>query len=442
MNQYSQMQTNNLLGDVGNTGEVSSWVNRDMSSGVPSPVAADIPHASALNDIPGMQESKTEWGTYSIGAIEDDAGFEALRSEWDELLKLSPVNSLFLTWKWLRTWWQHLSEDRKLHIIIVRRANELIAIAPLCLRQGRLGYFLPICTFEFLGVGYVGSDYPDLIIRPADEQLAVQALMAYLVKHRSIIEFSHVLSDSRYMAAFSTLIQQQGWIVARKSTHVCPYINLSGHSWDSYLGSLGSSHRYNFRRRLKNLQKDFSDVQFELIRSEQQVPPAISKLIELHNHRWDERGGSSAFHRASLLNFHGDISRLAFREDCLRLYVLRLRGNVAAILYGFKYNNIFYYYQSGFDTELSRYSVGMVIMGLAIKSAIEEGIEKYDFLHGDEEYKYLWSSEQSALEQFIFIPPGIKGVIYRQVKILRNFAKALLRQYLPGPVIKWITSRK
>ena len=36
---------------------------------------------------------------------------------------------------------------------------------------------------------------------------------------------------------------------------MCPFIDLTGHSWDSYLDDLGPAHRYNFRRRLRNLER-------------------------------------------------------------------------------------------------------------------------------------------------------------------------------------------
>jgi CelD/BcsL family acetyltransferase involved in cellulose biosynthesis len=385
---------------------------------------------------------KTAIGTYSIEVLEDEKEFDALQEQWNELLKNSPVNSLFLTWEWTHTWWRHLAEDRKLHIILVRRERELIAIAPFCLRTARLGYLLPITTFEFLGVGYVGSDYPDLIIRAGAEQLALQALTKYLVDRNCILELSQILSTSANMSGFQSLIKQHGWQVSTKSTHISPYIKLTGLDWETYLASLGHSHRYNFRRRLKNLQKDFAGFRFEQIHAEDEVKVTLAKLIELHNLRWDERGGSDAFHRPGLLSFHADITHGALRQDSLRLYVLWLNGKIAAILYGFRYANIFYYYQSGFDISLSRYSVGMVIMGLAIKSAMEEGIEKFDFLHGNEEYKFRWASERDELIRISCVPPGKTGAAYAQVRSLRQGLKKIFRKIMPQAVVVWISSRK
>ena len=374
---------------------------------------------------------------YYIEVINDEAGFRALKAEWNSLLNSSPANCLFLTWEWVYTWWKHLAEDRKLNIITVRRDKELIAIAPLCLRPCRMRLFQFFRTLEFLGVGYVGSDYLDLIVRPDNEEAALQLIADHLAGSRSILELSQVNSFSRHISGLVKMLESYGWDISRKSTHVCPYINLSDHNWDTYLESLGGSHRYNFRRRLKNLKKKF-DVRFEQISTEEQRKQVLPELIDLHNRRWHERGGSDAFHTPGLLNFHDDFSRTAFHQDWLRLYVLRLNGKSAATLYGFKYNNIFYFYQSGFDTVFSRDSVGLVIMGLAIKSAIEDGVDAYDFLHGDEGYKYLWTREQYELLRFTFAPPYVNGRLYRRNMQTREVIKKLVRKYFPQPVIEWL----
>ena len=82
---------------------------------------------------------------------------------------------------------------------------------------------------------------------------------------------------------------------------------------------------------------------------------------------------------------------------------LRLDEKPAASLYGFLYAGIFYFYQSGFDDAYKQASVGLITMGLAIQSAIKEGAEEYDLLHGDESYKSHWcrhSRDLVRLESF------------------------------------------
>ena len=67
------------------------------------------------------------------------------------------------------------------------------------------------------------------------------------------------------------------------------------------------------------------------------------------------------------------------------------------------------------------------MMGLAIKSAIEEGAAVYDFLRGDETYKSLWACEERELIRLELFPPCARGAFYRQTIELRlNIKKRIL----------------
>lgn len=369
-----------------------------------------------------------------IERIENTAGFEKLREEWTSLLEASASSSMFLTWEWLSTWWRHLSEGRGLFLLAARRDGELVAMAPLALRPGRLTHLRPFRSLEFLGTGSVGSDYLDLVIRRGREDEALDALAESLAGGKIPLKLAQLKTCSCAAVDLAAELGQRGWIISEAKTDICPFIHLAGHSWESYLATLGPAHRYNFQRRLKNLGKQF-DVRFERVVSEAQRREALALLVRLHNMRWQGRGGSTAFHTAGLLSFHNELSRLALDRGWLRLFVLRLNGEPAASLYGFRYGRTFYFYQSGFDPRYSKYSVGLVTMGLAIRSAIEEGVDEYDLLHGDESYKFDWSRETRALMRVSMYPPETRGFMLRTADGLSRAARKMVRRLLPQRVV-------
>ena len=365
-----------------------------------------------------------------IERIEDTAGFEKLREEWNELLQASASNCLFLTWEWLYTWWKHLAEGRKLLIIAVRHGRELIAIAPLTLRLPKLNRLLPFRLLEFLGTGSVGSDYLDLIIRRGKEQEALQALANYLADGKLMLELAQLKRNSSFAAGLAMQLKQRGWAFCEEKTAICPFINLSGHSWQSYLASQDSKKRCDFQRRLKNLTKQ-CDVRFECVRSEEQRPEALALLLALHHQRWRAKGGSDAFHTPALVAFHQELSQLALERGWLRLFVLWLDGKPIASLYSFRYRQVYYEYQKGFDPGYGKQSVGLIIVGLGIKSAIEEGAEEYDLLHGDEPYKFRWSNEVRELGRLDLYPPRARGLLYKGAMGLSRAARRMARHVLP-----------
>jgi CelD/BcsL family acetyltransferase involved in cellulose biosynthesis len=99
-------------------------------------------------------------------------------------------------------------------------------------------------------------------------------------------------------------------------------------------------------------------------------------------------------------------------------------------LYGLRYGPVFNFYQSGFDPAYSKHSVGVATMGLAIKTAIEEGALEYDFLHGAEEYKFHWASATRDLGRLELYPPHARARIYRQAIGLNRAARRMARRVL------------
>ncbi len=370
-----------------------------------------------------------------VEKIEDADRFRALRAEWDELLISSSSDCIFLTWEWLYTWWRHLAGDRKLHLILVRNDGRLIALAPLALRSRRWKRLLPFQALEFLGVGSVGSDYLDVIIRRGEERQALTALAGCLAESKLMVDFSQTAASGSHAVALMQELRDQGWDAHRTPTDLCPYINLEGQTWESYLAGLGSSHRYNLRRRTKNLDKEWR-VSFERVVSDELCDEGIRSLVQLHGMRWQSRGEPGVLGDPSIIAFHHELSRLALRRGWLRLYLLRLDGRIAVAWYGFHYRGVTSFYQTGFDPAFYKHSVGLVMMGMAIRSAIEEGSRVYDFLRGDETYKSLWSCRERELLRLELFPPSRSGVVCRQSMELRGNIKRIFRSGARGAVVE------
>jgi len=368
--------------------------------------------------------------------IEDPREFADLRDEWDELLAASPANCLFLTWEWLYTWWKHLSGRRRLHLLVMRDGRELTAIAPLAQRPPVLRRLLLFPALEFLGTETVGSDYLDVIVRLGRVQEACAALAMAWADAPLALEFAYVHRTSSFTTTLARRLGQQGWTIQDSAINVSPVIDLTGHSWESYLASLGSAHRYNFQRRLRNLKKRY-DVRLDLIQTEAERCEALEALVALHTLRWQDRGGSETFGSAGLLSFYDEVSQLALRRGWLRLFVLRLDGRTAAVLLGYRYGRTFSFYQSGFDPSFAKESVGLVTMGLTIRHALEEGAAEYDLLRGAEPYKFLWARRVHELGRLQMFAPGMRGAFYRRLGVGGAQVKKTVRWLLSDALGGW-----
>lgn len=379
-------------------------------------------------------------GAMTIETVRSAAGLFALKREWTELLRDSDADGLFLTWEWLATWWKHLANGRPLSVLVVRRGGAVEAIAPLLIRPAGWSSALPFPSLGFLGTGSVGSDYLDMIVRRGREARALGALAEALSSQKLMLEVGQVRREGSSVGRLAGILEQRGWTVERETSHPSRFINLRNLTWDSYLAGLGREHRYNFRRRLRTLERAHA-MRFEAVRAETGRREALHRIIDLHNRRWQERGGSNAFHTERHLAFHEEVSRLACERGWLRLFLLHLDGRPAAGLYGFRYGDTFYFYQSGFDPALARLSAGMVTMGLAIKSALEEGAGEYDLLQGAERYKELWARDSRDLTRFEIYPPQSRGAVYRRAVELSRAAKRAVRRVLTKKLADRLASR-
>jgi CelD/BcsL family acetyltransferase involved in cellulose biosynthesis len=102
-------------------------------------------------------------------------------------------------------------------------------------------------------------------------------------------------------------------------------------------------------------------------------------------------------------------------------------------MYGFFYNRQFYFYQHGFDDRHSRHSIGLVLMALTIRAAIDEGAEAFDLLWGTEGYKSLWARDARTLRRIHLFPPHAAGRIHRlAVRARRRLGRLARRVLTPG----------
>ena len=356
--------------------------------------------------------------------IRDEAQFGGMRGQWNALLEDSPSDCLFLSWEWLHTWWTHLSRDRTLHIVTVHDNEQLIAIAPLALRPPRLRRLIPFQVLEFLASDNVGSDYLSFIVRNGHENAALEGISSVLNSTNYLLELVRIDKTSLPMMSAAVHLQAMGWQIRGTITNHCPYIDLSGLTTKTFFKRLHAHHRSDLEQKFRKVQREF-DVRLQLVRTDEERHLAMSSFVDLHLTRWSEHGGSTALGNQRLIEFHEALSKIALDRGWLRMYTLMLDDAPAAQLYMFDYHGVYYYYQTAISADYYRYSVGTLITRLAIDDAIENAAVEFDFLHDDEEYKYLWADRERELIRLELFPPPSAQKMYGPVMRARETVKRL-----------------
>jgi CelD/BcsL family acetyltransferase involved in cellulose biosynthesis len=180
---------------------------------------------------------------------------------------------------------------------------------------------------------------------------------------------------------------------------MCPIIRLAP-TWEEYAKGLGKNLRANVPRRRRQLEKAFR-AELGCVEDPAELAQAMEDLFALHNRRWRKRGAMGAFSGKRVQAFHHEVARRFLARGWLRLHRLRLDGQTRGAFYCFHLAGRTYYYLSGFDPEIGKFSPGNVLMGEVIKRAILDGDRELDLLRGDEMYKYAWKAEDTRTERVL-----------------------------------------
>jgi len=364
-----------------------------------------------------------------IEKFDGENAFDSLREEWKQLFvtaKCSP----FLSWEWLSTWYKWFGAGRTPFILKATRENQLIGLLPLCFEEKKvLG--MRVKRLAFIGEQVGGADYLDLIAKSDDKHEVLSAIFDFLKKENcfDVICLENLASDSitaEFLQNFNENTTKPRLRYANRTTAICPQIDLSG-GWETVLQE--SKRAANFKRRLKQLEK-MPDFEFRTVTSPDETGAAFERFYHLHEKRWSKNGGSELSGHPKLVSFQRDLIQSLAASGLLRFDELWAEGECRAAVYGLDDGRAFYYYNSGYDLEWANKSVGLVLIGLSVKNAIERGNRVYDFLRGDETYKFDWANDKSELVTVSLSRNTIPALAYDGINHvwsnLRNFSKAAL----------------
>ena len=329
-------------------------------------------------------------------------GFWALKPEWNDLLQRSCCNTLFLTWEWQSTWWKHLGEGSLL-LLGFRSEDDgrLVGIAPLFCTLTDGGQ--PV--LYLIGCRDV-SDYLDLIIEQGQEDAVYQALLEYLgpeAQNWDLIDFCNIPQDSLTYVRLRELAEAQGYQTLVEIEDVCPIIDLPD-TWDEYLMMLSKKQRHEVRRKLRKSDAE-ADTRLIVVGIGHDLRAEMQDFIDLHQKSTPEK---DQFMDPKMQEFFFDIAQVLQEQGWLQLVFVEMDGEKAAALLNFDYGDSILVYNSGYDPARFRHlSPGIIVTARSIELAVTLGRAHYDFLRGDEVYKYRFGAQDTQVRRLLMARPGV-----------------------------------
>lgn len=349
----------------------------------------------------------------NVRRVDDVAGFEALRPEWDRLLGIAPVASVFMSWEWLFTWWKYYGARHRLAILVAEHDGRVAGILPAYVRNDRVFGVFPIRVLRFLGTG--GDTAPDDLDALLDPELAIEGAAA-LAEHVvgglhawDLMRLTDMAPSSVFLAALERAMPGRRWAASdRGRSAQISYLNLPN-TFDEYLRTFDQAKRGKFRRRRRDVNA-LPGARFYVCDDPAALDAAIDRLIELHHLRWRGRAEHYAFSSHAYNGFHREVMRLCLAHGWLRLYCLASDEGILAMSYCYRFRDAVFHFQGGFDPARADLQPGGVLMGYVIEHAISEGNRVFDMLRGEYDYKGSWAPERREthfVEAFRRTPAGL-----------------------------------
>lgn len=347
---------------------------------------------------PPRQETRSRKAAeaFTVTLCDNAEAFRDLQEEWNHLLDRAARKSAFLRHEFMYAWWEVYGSKQRgasPFILIARdRERRLVGLLPLYREKSRWP-IIGLRTLRFLGSTHEAPEYLDLIVADnAQTPQIIEAVLHGLKNHGSrydLLRLSDMAEDALLLAFMPEWAKDAGGQLQQRPWKVCPHIKISG-DFESYLQTLSSNHRANFRRRARKLNESHT-VALEIATEPEQVEKSFDTLFALHQKRWTQREGTSAFDNETSRLFHRRAAKALAANGVARIFSLKCDGQTVAALYCFLYDNRLMYYQAGLDIDYESKSVGLVLMGTVLQHCFAQGYSEFDFLRGREDYKFHWT---------------------------------------------------
>ena len=298
---------------------------------------------------------------------------------------------LFASFDWGQTWWHHYGQNRRLHIHIVHKGGEIVAVLPLFSETLRpLG--MPLRVVRLVGCDHVLTP-AGLAIRPDCVEVVVGLLLDWLERHERW-DLLHLGPLQSYVGITRLMQQALGAspvveevLASERDSCVTAY-DLPD-TYVKYLANLQGSERRNILRCERNVSADHN-LQVDCPTEDQDARQAMTALVQLHQCLWTGKGKLGQFKDwPDYESFHDKMAQRLMQTGRLVLVTLKADGRIVGVEYGYHFGTRTHALIRGYcdEPQWRSYSIGRMLHCHMVQQAISRGATLMDDGRGCFEYK-------------------------------------------------------
>ena len=322
--------------------------------------------------------------------------FNGLRTSWDAAFAADPSATVFLSWSWLRGWFETSPHPWAVLAAKPRGSDAWVGFMPISVRGGAMYRFDQVREIRM--AGEPAADYTGFVCDPRFEQEGVRAFADFIV-HRMQWDRLRLkeINDPR-MDWFVEALPSRSVQVYEGTGTCCPYIPLPA-SWDDYLQNcLTYETRKSLRKKLRLVERECRVTHLNGDNATDQIE-ALLKLASLKDHHAAEN---------SVPRFRAIFRSCAEAGFASVTIVWKADAPIAGMgsFIDAKAGSLDFYV-TGYDEQFGEYSPGRVVNALCIQHAIDRKLKVLDFLRGDEPYKFQFGAQRRYTRNVTMLRRGL-----------------------------------
>lgn len=335
---------------------------------------------------------------FSSEIVDDEAGLESLREEWDDLAVRA--GQPFSAPSWALAWWRNAAPPGTVaRVAAVWGDGRLALLAPLHVKRAGWGSG----RYEVMSSRLAPP--ASLLVEPGCEPDAREELMRALAaaspRPASLRFWDRCDSEGQAESFAAAAPGRSAW-VHRATPASLPLILLDGLGYDGWFAKRSSKFRQEARRRSRRLEEAGASIELATPANLERV---LDAFIALHGARWEDRGGSNAL-VPGLKEMLREAATEMLPTGRLRIYAIEAGGEVIAVNILVAAGAVVNGWSSGFDEEWRRHSPALMLTLKAVADAAERGEGMINMGPGRMDYKLRLADAEQEMALTTLVPRG------------------------------------
>lgn len=323
-------------------------------------------------------------------SVQISEGIDAIGSlagEWDALIPSSSA-AAFSSSSWYQAWYDAFHPG-EVAFVTARDGTQLAGVLPLArIRTDERGLYLPLVAPFALG------DYQPFLVDRSSARRVFPAMLDAAIGYygrRGVYWWPHIPAGDPSLDILRDYFNDRGMpYVEERET--APRLHIGGRDYAEVERCWNASVRGDIRRQRRRLAEQ-GPVSLWMPSTIAEAETALAEFFDVHDAKWLEQGKPGRFQNpverahflAILRRFHG---------RGLHFSTLRCGDVNVSYHFGLLSGRWLLYYRPSYRTEYARFSPSKVHVSMLIEEGCRAGWEGFDFLLGEEPYKYYWSNDE------------------------------------------------